>query len=272
MDPLSEKYSGITPYNYTFNNPLSYNDPTGMEGDDEWVYNIDTKKMQHKSNTGGDEVQIVHVTDNENTDYGTTSVSGEKIFVADNNENVFVSNNDEKVTNSGFLSKFFGFLSKMDNALSGSNGTKREFGVILRASAGNMGAVNEDALPKAEKILLDVDNFDGFVDAMKGMSRQLKAHKNGGLRIVPNKLGHKTRWDAAVSSYKNSGGGGMDYNINTPSSTQTTRCTTVLQSSYPSTHPIYGKRPDTSWNKRRYDIQTLNRLKQSSWYKFKRVK
>ena len=34
IDPLAEKYPGVSPYVYTFNNPLNYVDPTGMEGED----------------------------------------------------------------------------------------------------------------------------------------------------------------------------------------------------------------------------------------------
>lgn len=33
-DPLENKYAGTSPYNYGFNNPVKFNDPNGMEGDD----------------------------------------------------------------------------------------------------------------------------------------------------------------------------------------------------------------------------------------------
>ena len=32
VDPLEGKFAGMSPYNYGFNNPISYNDPTGMKG------------------------------------------------------------------------------------------------------------------------------------------------------------------------------------------------------------------------------------------------
>ena len=34
IDPMSGKIVGISPYNYAFNNPLSFIDPNGMEADD----------------------------------------------------------------------------------------------------------------------------------------------------------------------------------------------------------------------------------------------
>ena len=32
VDPLVKKYPNVSPYAYTFNNPLKYVDPTGKEG------------------------------------------------------------------------------------------------------------------------------------------------------------------------------------------------------------------------------------------------
>ncbi len=34
VDPLTEKYPGVSPYAYCYNNPIKYIDPTGMEGED----------------------------------------------------------------------------------------------------------------------------------------------------------------------------------------------------------------------------------------------
>jgi RHS repeat-associated protein len=40
VDPLAEKYSNWTPYNYCYNNPIKFIDPTGMEGEDTHIYDL----------------------------------------------------------------------------------------------------------------------------------------------------------------------------------------------------------------------------------------
>ncbi len=42
VDPLAEKFSSWSPYNYVYNNPMKFVDPTGMEG--EWYPKYDEKK------------------------------------------------------------------------------------------------------------------------------------------------------------------------------------------------------------------------------------
>jgi RHS repeat-associated protein len=34
VDPLESKYAGMSPYNYSFNNPVMFNDPSGMKGEE----------------------------------------------------------------------------------------------------------------------------------------------------------------------------------------------------------------------------------------------
>jgi len=46
VDPLSDKFPNISPYNYCFNNPITYVDPNGMEG---ILYVVDLRK--NKSNS-----------------------------------------------------------------------------------------------------------------------------------------------------------------------------------------------------------------------------
>lgn len=41
MDPLAEEYVSWSPYNYTYNNPIKWIDPTGM-GPEDWFVNKNT--------------------------------------------------------------------------------------------------------------------------------------------------------------------------------------------------------------------------------------
>ncbi|MBN8650333.1 MAG: hypothetical protein J0L67_02835 [Cytophagales bacterium] len=39
VDPMASKYSSLTPYNYSFNNPIGFNDPTGADPPSNYFYN-----------------------------------------------------------------------------------------------------------------------------------------------------------------------------------------------------------------------------------------
>jgi RHS repeat-associated protein len=37
VDPMASKYSSLTPYNYSFNDPVTFNDPSGADPHDDWM-------------------------------------------------------------------------------------------------------------------------------------------------------------------------------------------------------------------------------------------
>jgi RHS repeat-associated protein len=59
VDPLSDKYPSLSPYNYCAGNPVILVDPDGMEIDG-WDFNLKTGEMSHRNTDGGDKTQHIN--------------------------------------------------------------------------------------------------------------------------------------------------------------------------------------------------------------------
>ncbi len=58
VDPLAELFPSQSGYNYTFNNPLRYTDPTGMAPVDSWETDLATGKKVSKEEVGSSHTDI----------------------------------------------------------------------------------------------------------------------------------------------------------------------------------------------------------------------
>ena len=94
IDNMSEDYVEWNPYNYTLNNPIYFIDPDGNSAQDLWAYNVDTNQLEWVDDTGGSDVQIVQVTNNEGENLGGATVAGSKVYIARLENSVFVSSYD----------------------------------------------------------------------------------------------------------------------------------------------------------------------------------
>ncbi|MCB0516487.1 MAG: RHS repeat-associated core domain-containing protein [Chitinophagales bacterium] len=59
VDPLAEKYPGVSPYVYTLQNPVRYVDPNGMEPDG-WVRDLSDGSLYLVNDMGGDDMDFVY--------------------------------------------------------------------------------------------------------------------------------------------------------------------------------------------------------------------
>ncbi len=77
VDPLAEKYPGISPYTYTYDNPIVFVDPTGMKGETHY-YNKKTGEHVYVDDGFKDAVVLV-----DNKDWGSVKAAEKsKTFLA----------------------------------------------------------------------------------------------------------------------------------------------------------------------------------------------
>ncbi|WP_162144496.1 DUF6443 domain-containing protein [Aquimarina latercula] len=91
IDNMSEDYLEWSPYNYVLNNPNYFIDP---DGNDVWLYDIDSNQLTWVSDVGGSEVQFVGITNSNNDNLGMASVTGNEFHVTELENSVFVSSYD----------------------------------------------------------------------------------------------------------------------------------------------------------------------------------
>ena len=62
VDPMAESPDqiGINPFHYTFNNPISFNDPDGLKGTNEYVHDAETNQYVQVGTKGGDETDYIY--------------------------------------------------------------------------------------------------------------------------------------------------------------------------------------------------------------------
>jgi len=113
VDPLTAKYPGISAYVYTFNNPIMFNDPTGMEG--EGVDGIIVGENGKELANDGINDDRVYVT-NEGTSYETIK------FIKKNSGKSEVLNSSFKNSNVTEIESLESTRQAMVNAVSGDNG------------------------------------------------------------------------------------------------------------------------------------------------------
>ncbi|MCR9155591.1 MAG: RHS repeat-associated core domain-containing protein, partial [Bacteroidetes bacterium] len=94
-DPLAGEAPHLTPYRFSFNNPLNVVDPDGLF-EDEWDFDISSGALTWVSSKGGQETQYVNIVDSEGFIIGEGSVSGNKVFAYRLIDGVFITNMDQE--------------------------------------------------------------------------------------------------------------------------------------------------------------------------------
>jgi RHS repeat-associated protein len=113
VDQMADKYPHMSPFVYCFNNPIRFNDPTGMDGDDPQVHQI--KKGETLYSISKKYGTTVENLQNLNNIKGTLIIAGKTLKVpgtstaknntqkANNGTSTSTSNNTTQTTNSSSL-------------------------------------------------------------------------------------------------------------------------------------------------------------------------
>ncbi|MFA5619494.1 MAG: hypothetical protein WDA08_04215 [Weeksellaceae bacterium] len=145
-DPLAEEFPSWSPYAFVYNNPLRFNDPTGMAPEDIYKLNADgTLTWMSESNT-----DVVHAAKDFNSDgtvqSGAKGVEvGEKGFVKDNTQ-VYAVNGKDSEGNTSDKHTTLNFGGNESKALEyfkfAAENTNVEFNILTDNSTTVVGTTN----------------------------------------------------------------------------------------------------------------------------------
>ncbi|HRX28164.1 MAG TPA: RHS repeat-associated core domain-containing protein [Saprospiraceae bacterium] len=213
VDPLADSPANVAwpPYTYTWNNPLKFVDPTGMQGEsidgieNEYVLDTETYEYVQISDVGGDEFDIIHI-GSINED-GSISVTGEtKIdenvgFDDPQRGNPFNPASGQTATLDGFDDPIFMVLTfgLAGEAKVGAEGietlgfaagknSKYSFGQLRRAVKEAYKKLNVESLPKFKKGKFGSPQRDS---GKKGIRLDKEAHPK---TTNPNENGPHINW------------------------------------------------------------------------------
>ena len=176
VDPLAEKYQSWSPYNYVYNNPLKYTDPSGMEIEGD-IYNL---KGKHIGNDGinDNKVYVKRTTDNSQL---STDEAKQHTDIA--NEAPCVSNTINLTATTGITHEEFQLLAATAYGESGTSNNYKEIYGIASAIINNNVARGENS--SLSKTIFSIANAASDGNARYGAFSNTSLEdrgKNAGMR------------------------------------------------------------------------------------------